>query len=89
MFIDENKDSSVEMVRIAQKIQPDEVQRNTPLRACVVKPLSPVELKGIEEQFLGLKVSSVYEKIRRWGIKWPLDEIVVALHFASILCRRW
>ena len=37
---------------------------NTPLRPCVVKPLSAVELKCIEELFLGLKVSSVYEKMK-------------------------
>jgi hypothetical protein len=40
------------------------VPLNTPLRPCAVKPLSAVELKGIKEQFKGLKVSSVYEKMK-------------------------
>ena len=52
------------MARIAAEIKAEEVRLNTPLRPCVVKPLSAAELKGIEEQFLGLKVSSVYEKMK-------------------------
>ncbi|MEA2075557.1 MAG: radical SAM protein [Euryarchaeota archaeon] len=64
MFIDENKESGAEMARIAQKIQPDEVQLNTPLRPCAVKPLSQEEMERIEKHFKGFKVSSVYEKMK-------------------------
>jgi len=64
MFIVENKESGAEMARIAATIPPDEVQRNTPLRQCPVKPLSPEEMASIEEHFKGFKVSSVYEKMK-------------------------
>ena len=64
MFVAENKESGVEMARIAAAIQPDEVPLNTPLRPCPVKPLSPVELKGIEKPFEGFRVSSVYDKMK-------------------------
>ena len=64
MFVDDNKDSGAEMARIAQKIQPDEVQLNTPLRPCAVKPLSQEQMERIQEQFKGFEVSSVYEKMK-------------------------
>lgn len=64
MFVAENKDSRAEMARIAADIQPDEVQLNTPLRPCAVKPLSPAEMAGIQEHFKGFTVSSVYEKLK-------------------------
>lgn len=64
MFVDDNKDSGAEMARIAQKIQPDEVQLNTPLRPCAVKPLSQEQMEGIQEHFKGFEVSSVYEKMK-------------------------
>jgi wyosine [tRNA(Phe)-imidazoG37] synthetase (radical SAM superfamily) len=66
MFIEENKDAGAEMARIAKEIQPDEVQLNTPLRPCPVKPLSHEEMERIEAQFKGLDatVSSVYGKMK-------------------------
>jgi len=64
MFVDDNKDSGAEMARIAAAIQPDEVQLNTPLRPCAVKPLSQEEMERIQEQFKGFRVSSVYEKMK-------------------------
>lgn len=64
MFVDDNKDSGAEMARIAEEIQPDEVQLNTPLRPCPIKPLSQEEMERIEKHFKGFKVSSVYEKMK-------------------------
>ncbi len=66
MFVDSNKESAKEMARIAQKIQPNEVQLNTPLRPCPVKPLSRQEMASIQNQFKGLDatVTSVYEKMK-------------------------
>jgi wyosine [tRNA(Phe)-imidazoG37] synthetase (radical SAM superfamily) len=63
MFIDENKESGVEMARIAAAIRPDEVQLNTPLRPCPANPLPPEEMKRIQKQFKGLNatVISVYD----------------------------
>lgn len=66
MFVEENKESGVEMVRIAAAIQPDEVQLNTPLRPCPTNPLPPEEMERIQKHFKGLNatVISVYDKMK-------------------------
>ncbi|MDD4909666.1 MAG: radical SAM protein [Candidatus Omnitrophica bacterium] len=61
MFIEQNKNHAPEIAKIAKEINPDEVQLNTPLRPCRVKPLSRQELDEIKRYFEGLKVISVYE----------------------------
>jgi wyosine [tRNA(Phe)-imidazoG37] synthetase (radical SAM superfamily) len=62
MFVESNKGSAEEMAKIAGELWPDEVQINTPLRPCAVKPLSPQELAAIRDKFSGLKkVVTVYE----------------------------
>jgi len=62
MFIDENKDFAEEMARLAELISPDEVQLNTPLRPCAVKPLFPEDMKLLKSEFSSLKkVITVYE----------------------------
>ncbi|MBN1762090.1 MAG: radical SAM protein [Methanomicrobia archaeon] len=65
MFVEENKEYGWELARIAAEIKPDEVQLNTPLRPCVVKPVSPDELECIRESFKGLEatVISVYDRM--------------------------
>ncbi len=40
MFMNENKNYAHEFVKLAQEIEPDEIQINTPLRPCNIKPLS-------------------------------------------------
>jgi wyosine [tRNA(Phe)-imidazoG37] synthetase (radical SAM superfamily) len=69
MFVAANRDSGAELALIAEEIQPDEVQLNTPLRPCGVEPLPVEEMKQIEQQFAQLKpkieVVSVYEKMKR------------------------
>jgi len=64
MFIKENMGRAEELAAIAREIQPDEVQLNTPLRPCPVKPLSPEEMAAIERRFDGLKTVSVYKSER-------------------------
>ena len=68
MFVAANRDTGAELARIAAEIEPDEVQVNTPLRPCGVKPLSSEEMKQIEKQFANLKpeivVVSVYERMK-------------------------
>ena len=66
MFVEANKESGVEMARIAKVIQPDEVQLNTPLRPCPANPLPPEELERIQKHFKGLDttVISVYDKMK-------------------------
>jgi hypothetical protein len=51
------------MARLAARLSPDEVQINTPLRPCAVKPLDAQELGKIQSEFDGLKeVVNVYER---------------------------
>lgn len=61
MFIPQNKDQAADFAKLAKQINPVEVQINTPLRPCPVKPLTPEELAGIKELFKPLKVYSVYD----------------------------
>ena len=61
MFIEENKDQAVKMARLAKELNADEVQINTPLRPCNVKPLSKKELDRIKDEFKALNVVSVYD----------------------------
>ena len=61
MFIEENREYALEIAQIAKEINPDEVQLNTPLRPCKVKPLPKEDLNEIKRYFEGLKIISVYE----------------------------
>jgi len=61
MFVEQNKKHAPEIARMAKEINPDEVQINTPLRPCRVKPLSKAELRTIKGHFNGLNSISVYE----------------------------
>ena len=62
MFIENNMNCAEEMANIVSEIVPDEVQINTPLRPCSVKPLSKQKIAEIENIFKqkGLKTISVY-----------------------------
>jgi len=61
MFIEKNRQEAEKIANISRQINPDEVQINTPLRPCAVKPLSKQELDEIKKHFKGLNVVSVYE----------------------------
>ena len=65
MFMEENRDDSSRLAALASEIEPDEVQINTPLRPCAVRPLSPKEISAIKERFAGLNPVTVYEKERK------------------------
>lgn len=65
MFIEANKDYASEMAGIAGQLSPDEVQLNTPLRPCPVKPLPPEDISAIRWAFSKFKnVVTVYEASR-------------------------
>ncbi|MFA5104475.1 MAG: radical SAM protein [Candidatus Margulisiibacteriota bacterium] len=64
MFMPQNKRYAPLLGSLAKQINPVEVQVNTPLRPCPVKPLSPEELKKIKEFFDPLKSYSVYDMPR-------------------------
>ncbi len=75
MFVEASKTYAPEMERIAEELSPDEVQINTPLRSCAVKPLTPEEIAAIRQEFAGLKgVVTVYEALRLEVIPLNLEE---------------
>ncbi|MCD4780707.1 MAG: radical SAM protein [Candidatus Omnitrophica bacterium] len=65
MFVEQNKGCAQDIAQIAKEINPDEVQINTPLRPCRVKPLPESEVDKIESYFKGLKTISVYKAERK------------------------
>ncbi len=72
MFIDANKHYAKKMAAIAAQLSPDEVQLNTPLRPCPIRPLTPEVIADISGAFNSLKnVVTVYEAPRPEVI--PLD----------------
>jgi len=65
MFMESNEKSAKDIARLARQIAPDEVQINTPLRPCGVKPLSRDRIEKIERSFEGLNTVSVYKGYRK------------------------
>ncbi|MCK5214577.1 MAG: radical SAM protein [Candidatus Omnitrophica bacterium] len=72
MFVAFNQSLGEAMAAIAGDIDADEVEINTPLRPCAVKPLSEEELGAIKEYFKDLPVKTVFEQERK--IIAPMDE---------------
>ncbi len=65
MFIEANKGYAHEMSRVAERLSPDEIQLNTPLRPCPVKPLPPEDISAIRGAFSKFEnVVTVYEALR-------------------------
>jgi wyosine [tRNA(Phe)-imidazoG37] synthetase (radical SAM superfamily) len=65
MFIEENKNYVGELSQLAREISPDEIQINTPLRPCKVKPLPKEEIDKIKEYFRDMNYISVYDVEKR------------------------
>ena len=68
MFMEQNKNYAADIAQIANEIKPDEVQLNTPLRPCKIKPLTKSEMGTIERYFNGLNTVSVYNAEKK-GVK--------------------
>jgi len=65
MFIEANREKAPVLADIVKQLSPDEVQINTPLRPCPVKPLSPSVLSEISIYFSTLPhVVTVYKAPR-------------------------
>jgi wyosine [tRNA(Phe)-imidazoG37] synthetase (radical SAM superfamily) len=65
MFVEANRDAAGELAAIASRLSPDEIQINTPLRPCPVKPLTAEEVAAIREEFHEFpNVVSVYDAPR-------------------------
>ncbi len=66
MFIESNKQDINKYIYLANYIKPDEVQVNTPLRPCNVKPLRKEEVLKIKNYFIsvckGINIVSVYDE---------------------------
>jgi len=60
MFTEENKKYAKEIAELTKSINPDEIQINTPLRPCGVKPLPTEELNEIKRFFKSTSLVSVY-----------------------------
>jgi hypothetical protein len=54
MFVPRNKTKAKQMAHIAEELEPDEVQINTPLRLSPVPPLGMPDMEAIEGHFKGL-----------------------------------
>lgn len=65
MFMKENEKYAKELAQLAGQIGADEVQLNTPLRPCAVRPLSKRRMEEIKKPFKGLNTISVYESARK------------------------
>ena len=65
MFVEGNKNSAGALAEIAKKIDPDEVQLNTPLRPCLAKPLPKKDIDEIKKYFSGMNIVSVYDSVRK------------------------
>jgi wyosine [tRNA(Phe)-imidazoG37] synthetase (radical SAM superfamily) len=74
MFIEANMRYAAEMAKLAKQLSPDEIQINTPLRPCPVKPLSSEEIATIRHDFTGLSgVETVYEAPRPDVVPFDLE----------------
>lgn len=75
MFIAANRKYAPEMARLARQLSPDEVQINTPLRPCGVRPLPPEEVAHVRREFSGFdRVVTVYEAPRPQVTPLDLEE---------------
>ncbi|MFP4472612.1 MAG: radical SAM protein [Candidatus Omnitrophota bacterium] len=73
MFVEENKDAAEEMADVARRIAPDEIELNTPLRPCGVKPLDRGQMEKIKRAFTGIDgVVMIYDRERKACR--PMDE---------------
>jgi wyosine [tRNA(Phe)-imidazoG37] synthetase (radical SAM superfamily) len=72
MFMYANIDHAEAIAKLAKEISPVEVEINTPLRPCAVRPLPPEALQPVKKFFEPLKVYSVYD-VKRPQVK-PMDE---------------
>lgn len=77
MFIEHNKVHAKEMAELAKRMEPDEVQIDTPLRRSTVPPLPPSEIEKIEAFFAGLPLISVYKKARPETIPMDIHETLL------------
>ncbi len=64
MFYESNRGHAAALADLARELAPDEIEVNTPLRPCAVKPLAQEEMTEIMDHFSGLPAVSVYQAER-------------------------
>lgn len=72
MLIDDNLNNVSELASIARTLCPDEVQLNTPLRPCAVKPIQRIEMERAKKFFGDIPVVSVWDVPHQESS--PIDE---------------
>ena len=65
MFVAENLHHADEIAKIARTIEADEIELNTPTRACVSQCLNEEEMECIKSSFQGLPAVSIYEREKK------------------------
>jgi wyosine [tRNA(Phe)-imidazoG37] synthetase (radical SAM superfamily) len=65
MFSKDNIINVKDLYDLAAEICPDEIQINTPLRPCSVKPLSKTDIDSIKEHFKDMNSVSVYDALTK------------------------
>ncbi|MEI7998540.1 MAG: radical SAM protein [Candidatus Omnitrophota bacterium] len=73
MITPENFDKLESIAQVAQELQADEVQLNTPLRSCPVKPIDVEQMQKAKEFFINLPVTTVFDTHPKENIQ-PFDE---------------
>ena len=74
MFYETNRGEADRLAELARELGADEIEVNTPLRPCAVKPLSPEALAEVKRAFHGLPAISVYEASRPEVQPMDIDE---------------
>ncbi|MBF0511933.1 MAG: radical SAM protein [Candidatus Omnitrophica bacterium] len=65
MLIEDNLDDVCELAALARDLNPDEIQLNTPLRPCPVKPIERAEMDWAKKFFGDEKVVTVWDSQRQ------------------------
>jgi wyosine [tRNA(Phe)-imidazoG37] synthetase (radical SAM superfamily) len=85
MFMNNNMDDVEEIANLVSEIEPNEVQINTPLRPCAIKPLTDKKIDEIEDTFKArnLNTISVYKSPKPKTS--PLDKMDLIKRRRSVL----
>ena len=77
MFVEANKGDAIEMARVAEQLSADEIQLNTPLRPCAVRPLATEDISAIKRAFSRHRnVVTIYEASRPEVVSIDLKEML-------------
>ncbi len=87
MLIDDNLNNIPELAFIARNLSPDEVQLNTPLRPCAVKPIERVDMAWAKKFFGDMPVVAVWDAPSKDYS--PIDEEATAKRHGNYFKTRY